>query len=94
MLFIIHCYIVDTRNNKFLTKVFAVVMPSYDDAKTQSKITVAFFFLISIAADLWQQLDVAFELESDLEDIVLLISVLEKLSLFCLTGLITLVLLM
>ena len=51
------------------------------------------------ASDLWQQLELASELESDLRDIVdwgrsgLLISVLEKLSWFCLTGIITMVLL-
>ena len=48
---------------------------------------------------LWQQLALASEVESDLRDTVdwsrraLLISMLEKLSLFCLMGLITLVLL-
>ena len=52
------------------------------------------------ASDLWQQLELAFELESDLQDTVnlgrsgLLISMLGKLSWFCLTGLITMVLLM
>ena len=51
------------------------------------------------ASDLWQQLELASELESDLRVIVdwgrsgLLISVLEKLSWFCLTGIITMVLL-
>ena len=52
------------------------------------------------ASDLWQQLELASELEFDLRDTVdwvesgLLISLLEKLNRFCLTGLITLVLLM
>ena len=52
------------------------------------------------ASDLWQQLELASELESDLRDTVdwvrsgLLISMLGKLSWFCLTGLITMVLLM
>ena len=52
------------------------------------------------ASDLWQQLELASELESDLQDTVdllicgLLISMLGKLSWFCLTGLITVVLLM
>ena len=52
------------------------------------------------ASDLWQQLELASELESDLRDTVdwgkcgLLISMLEKLSWFCLTGLIIMVLLM
>ena len=50
------------------------------------------------ASDLWQQLKLAAELESDLRDTGagrgLLISMLEKLSLFCLTSLITLVLLL
>ena len=52
------------------------------------------------ASDLWQQLELASELESDLRDTGLgggsglLISMLEKLSWFCLTGLKTLVLLM
>ena len=53
------------------------------------------------ASDLWQQLESASELESDLRDIVdwskkcgLLISMLGKLNWFRLTGLITLVLLM
>ena len=51
-------------------------------------------------SDLWQQLDMAVELESDLLETgmgpenVLLISMLEKFNLFCLTGLITLVLLL
>ena len=51
------------------------------------------------ASNLWQQLELASELESDLWDTVdlgrktLLISRLEKLNCFCLTGLITLVLL-
>ena len=51
-------------------------------------------------SDLWQQLELASELESDLQDTLdwagsgLLISMLEKLKRFCLTGLITLVLLM
>ena len=52
------------------------------------------------ASDLWQQLELASELESDLQDTVdwvrsgLLISMLGKLSWFRLTGLITMVLLM
>ena len=51
------------------------------------------------ASDLWQQLELASELEFDLRDTVgvrsgFLISVLGKLSWFCLTGLITMVLLM
>ena len=52
------------------------------------------------ASDLWQQLELASELESDLQDTVdllicgLLISMLGKLSWFCLTGLTTVVLLM
>ena len=52
------------------------------------------------ASDLWQQLELASELESDLQDTWtgtrsgLLISMLGKLSWFCLTGLITMVLLM
>ena len=52
------------------------------------------------ASDLWQQLELASEVESDLPDTVdwgrsgLLILILENLSWFCLTGLITLVLLM
>ena len=50
------------------------------------------------ASDLWQILELASKLESDLRDTVagsgLLISMLEKLSRFCLTVLITLVLLM
>ena len=50
------------------------------------------------ASDLWQQLELASELESDLQDIGvrsgLLISMLGKLSWFHLTGLITIVLLM
>ena len=52
------------------------------------------------ASDLWQQLELASELESDLRDTVdwgkkwLLISMLGKLSWFRLTGLITVVLLM
>ena len=50
------------------------------------------------ASDLWQQLELAFDLESDLQDTVvgngLLISILGKLNWFCLTGLITMVLLM
>ena len=52
------------------------------------------------ASDLWQQLELAFELESDLQNTIdwgrsnLLISMLEKLNWFRLTGLITLVLLM
>ena len=52
------------------------------------------------ASDLWQQLELASELESDLRDMVdwgksgLLISMLGKLSWFRLTGLITMVLLM
>ena len=52
------------------------------------------------ASDLWQQLELASELESDLRDTVdwgrkwLLISMLEKLNYICLTALITLVLLM
>ena len=52
------------------------------------------------ASDLWQQLELTSELESDLRDTVdwvrsgLLISMLGKLSWFCLTGLITMVLLM
>ena len=49
-------------------------------------------------SDLWQQLELASELESDLKDTMdwgsLLISILGKLSWFCLTGLITVVLLM
>ena len=49
------------------------------------------------ASDLWQQLELASELESDLQDIGvrsgLLISMLGKLSWFHLTGLITMVLL-
>ena len=52
------------------------------------------------ASDLWQQLELTAELESDLRDTVgwggsgLLISMLGKLNWFSLTGLITLVLLM
>ena len=50
------------------------------------------------ASDLWQQLESASELESDLRDTVvrigLFISMLGKLSWFCLTGLITMGLLM
>ena len=49
------------------------------------------------APDLWQQIEVACELESDLRDTVdrgFLISMLEKLSWFCATGLMTLVPLM
>ena len=52
------------------------------------------------ASDLWQQLKLASELESDLRDTMdwgksgLLISVLGKLNWFCLTGVTTLVLLM
>ena len=52
------------------------------------------------ASDMWQQLELASELESDLQDCVdcgrkcLLVSMLERLSLFCSTGLTTLVLLM
>ena len=50
------------------------------------------------ASDLWQQLELASELESDLRDTVagsgLLISMLEKLNWFRLTGLIIVVLLM
>ena len=50
------------------------------------------------ASDLWQQLELAFELESDLRDTgvrsSLLISMLGKLSWFRLMGLITMVLLM
>ena len=52
------------------------------------------------ASDLWQQLELASGLESDLWDTVdwagggLLISMLEKRNLFCLTGVTTLVLLM
>ena len=52
------------------------------------------------ASHLWQQLELASELESDLRDTVdwvssgLLISMLGKLSWFCLSGLITIVLLM
>ena len=51
------------------------------------------------ASDLWQQLELASELESDLGDTVdlgkkLLISMLGKLNWFCLTSLITMVLLM
>ena len=50
------------------------------------------------ASDMWQQLELASELESDLQDTVdcggLLISMLGKLSWFCLIGLITMVLLM
>ena len=49
------------------------------------------------ASDLWQQLELAFELECDLRDTVargcLLISIPGKLNWFCLTCLITLVLL-
>ena len=51
------------------------------------------------ASDLWQQLELASELESELQDTVdwarsgLLISILEKLNWFRLTDLITLVLL-
>ena len=51
------------------------------------------------ASDLWQQLELASELESDLRDTLdwgkrwLVISMLRKLSWFCLTGLITMVLL-
>ena len=55
-------------------------------------------FVLSVASDLWQQLELASELESDLQDIGvrsgLLISMLGKLSWFHLTGLITMVLLM
>ena len=56
--------------------------------------------LIDQASDLWQQLDLACELESDLQDTVdrgkkwLMISMLEKLNLFCLTGVVNLLLLM
>ena len=50
------------------------------------------------ASDLWQQLKLAAELESDVRDTGagrgILISMLEKLNLFCLTSLITLVLLL
>ena len=50
------------------------------------------------ASDLWQQLELAFDLESDLQDTVvgngLLISILGKLNWFHLTGLIIMVLLM
>ena len=50
------------------------------------------------ASDLWPQLELASELQSDLRDIVeeggLLISMLKKVNLFCLIDLITLVLLM
>ena len=52
------------------------------------------------ASDLWQQLELATELESDLRDTVdwvssgLLISMLGKLSWLCFTGVITIVLLM
>ena len=52
------------------------------------------------ASDLWQQLELDSKLESDLEDTVdwdkkwLLISMLGKLDSFCLTGLITMVLLL
>ena len=52
-------------------------------------------------SDLWQQLELVFELKFNLQDTgleqevsALLISILEKLSLFCLASLITLVLLM
>ena len=50
------------------------------------------------ASDLWQQPELAFELEPDLRGTVdlgrkwFVISILEKLRLFCFTGLITLVL--
>ena len=52
------------------------------------------------ASDLWEQLELASELESDLQDAVdgkgssFLISMLGKLNWFCLTGLITLMVLM
>ena len=52
------------------------------------------------SSDLWQQLELASKFESDLRDTVkgegsdLLISMLEKLNWFCLTSVITLVLLM
>ena len=52
------------------------------------------------ASDVWQQVELASELKSDLRDTVdlagsgFLISMQEKLNWFCLTGLITLVLLM
>ena len=46
------------------------------------------------ASDLWEQLELASELESDLRGSALLISVLEKLNWFRLTSLIIVVLLM
>ena len=60
----------------------------------------ALYFMCDQASDLWQQLELASQIESDVGDIVdwgrklVLISMLEKLSWFYLTGLITLVLLM
>ena len=60
----------------------------------------ALYFMCDKASDLWQQLELASQLESDVGDTVdwgrklVLISMLEKLSWFYLTGLITLVLLM
>ena len=41
------------------------------------------YFKCDHASDLWQQLELAFELESDLRDSGLLISMLGKLSWFC-----------
>ena len=60
----------------------------------------ALYFMCDQASDLWQQLELASQIESDVGDIVdwgrklVLISMLEKRSWFYLAGLITLVLLM
>ena len=60
----------------------------------------ALYFMCDQASDLWQQLELASQIESDVGDIVdwgrklVLISMLGKRSWFYLTGLITLVLLM
>ena len=52
------------------------------------------FTKCDFASEIWQQLDLASELESDLQagtEFSLLISMLENFNLFCLTGVITMV---
>ena len=77
-------------NNDLLDDVICNI-PIYTDG-------ITLYSKCNPASDLWQQLKLAAELESDLRDTGagrgLLISMLEKLSLFCLTSLITLVLLL
>ena len=79
-------------NNDLADNVICVTGIYVDDTTLYSK--------CDHASDLWQQLELTFEFESDLQDTVdlsrkcLLISLLEKLKWFHLTGLITLVLLM